>query len=58
MRENVKVVDVAQLQLARRIEAEEQRLRAEIAAMDRGFFWMLMGALVISGAVLVEYWLF
>lgn len=58
MRENIKVVDVAQLQLARRIELEEQKLRADIARMDRLFAWMMLGAIAICGAVLLEYWLF
>ena len=52
MKQNLKVVDIAQIQLARKWQHEEERLRAEASRMDRLFWRLLLGALVVSALIL------
>lgn len=49
------MIDLAHLQLLRKLKADEQRLRDDVRNMDRLFFWMLLAALGVSGAVIVNY---
>lgn len=52
MRENIKYVNVAALQLAKKQEAEAQSLEAQIKQMDQVFLWLLGLAVVVSGLII------
>lgn len=52
MRENIKYVNVAALQLAKKQEAEAQSLEAQIKQMDRVFLGLLGLAVAISAIII------